>query len=244
MALTYFFRDLGSLELAISHVMPQIAGRSRIRIWDAGCAMGQEPFTLAMLLAEALGPMMFRNVEIIASDYDKSVIQVLDAAVYVDEELQRVPELYYKRYLEASGNEGTHRVAEPIRKAVRSLHHDLLSFTPVCDRLSLIVCKNVLLHFNQAERIKVFKVFHDALEPQGQGGGHLRPGMDPQLRAEGAQGGGQGDSDAPHRHPGIELQGRQVPEPRLGAPGSRARSLPPAGTRRRKSKKHLTLQFF
>ena len=167
MALTYFFRDLGSLELAIRHVMPQIAGRSRIRIWDAGCAMGQEPFTLAMLLAEALGPMMFRNVEIIASDYDTSVIQVLDAAVYVDEELQRVPELYYKRYLEASGNEGTHRVAEPIRKAVRSLHHDLLSFTPVCDRLSLIVCKNVLLHFNQAERIKVFKVFHDALEPQG-----------------------------------------------------------------------------
>ena len=167
MALTYFFRDLGSLELAISHVMPQISGRSRIRVWDAGCAMGQEPFTLAMLLAEALGPRMFSNVEIIASDYDKSVIEVLDAAVYVDEELQRVPELYYKRYLEASGNEGTHRVAEPIRKAVRSVHHDLLSFTPVCDRLSLIVCKNVLLHFNQAERIKVFKVFHDALEPQG-----------------------------------------------------------------------------
>jgi len=166
-ALTYFFRDLGSLELAISHVMPQISGRSRIRVWDAGCAMGQEPFTLAMLLAEALGPRMFANVEIIASDYDKSVIEVLDAAVYVDEELQRVPELYYKRYLEASGNEGTHRVAEPIRKAVRSVHHDLLSFTPVCDRLSLIVCKNVLLHFNQAERIKVFKVFHDALEPQG-----------------------------------------------------------------------------
>ena len=167
MAFTFFFRDLGSLELAISHLLPQAAGRSRIRIWDAGCAMGQEPFTLAMLLAEALGPRMFANVEIIASDYDKSVIQVLDAAVYVDEELQRVPELYYKRYLEASGNEGTHRVAEPIRKAVRSLHHDLLSFTPVCDRLSLIVCKNVLLHFNQAERIKVFKVFHDALEPQG-----------------------------------------------------------------------------
>jgi chemotaxis protein methyltransferase CheR len=166
-ALTYFFRDLGSLELAISHVMPQISGRSRIRVWDAGCAMGQEPFTLAMLLAEALGPRMFANVEIIASDYDKSVIEVLDAAVYADEELQRVPELYFKRYLEASGSEGTHRVAEPIRKAVRSVHHDLLSFTPVCDRLSLIVCKNVLLHFNQAERIKVFKVFHDALEPQG-----------------------------------------------------------------------------
>ncbi len=167
MALTYFFRDLGSLELAIRHVMPQIAGRSRIRIWDAGCAMGQEPFTLAMLLAEALGPMMFRNVEIIASDYDPAVIQVLDAAVYADEELQRVPEPYFKSYFEASGSEGTHRVAEPIRKAVRSVHHNLLSFTPVCDRLSLIVCKNVLLHFNQAERVKVFKVFHDALEPQG-----------------------------------------------------------------------------
>jgi chemotaxis protein methyltransferase CheR len=58
-------------------------------------------------------------------------------------------------------------VAEPIRKAVRSVRHDLLSFSPPLDRLRLIVCKNVLLHFNQAERIKVFTMFHDALEPQG-----------------------------------------------------------------------------
>ena len=167
MALTYFFRDLGSLELAISHVMPQIAGRSRIRIWDAGCAMGQEPFTLAMLLAEALGPMMFRNVEIIASDYDEAVIRVLDAAVYADEEVQRVPPAYLAAYFEPAAADGTHRVAEPIRKAVRSVRHDLLSLRPVSDRLSLIVCKNVLLHFSPAERVKVFQMFHAALEPRG-----------------------------------------------------------------------------
>lgn len=167
MAFTFFFRDLGSLELAISHLLPQIAGRSRIRIWDAGCAMGQEPYTLAMLLAESLSPIMFRNVEIIASDYDEGVIKVLDNAVYPYEQLQRIPELYFKRYLEPSGTEGEYRVVAAIRNAVRSVHHNLLSFTPVIDRLSLIVCKNVLLHFNQAERVRVFNMFHDALEPQG-----------------------------------------------------------------------------
>ena len=166
-ALTYFFRDLESLERAISHVTPQIAGRSRIRIWDAGCAMGQEPFTLAMLLAEALGPAMFGNVEIIASDYDPSVIAVLDAAVYEDEELKRVPESYAAKYLEASGAPGTQRVSATIRKSVRSVQHNLLSLRPVCGRLSLIVCKNVLLHFSPAERVEVFRMFHDALEPQG-----------------------------------------------------------------------------
>ena len=167
MAFTFFFRDLGSLELAISHVLPQIAGRSRIRIWDAGCAMGQEPFTLAMLLAEQLSSMMFRNVEIIASDYDEGVIKVLDKAVYPYEQLQRIPEPYFKRYFEPSGTEGEYRVVASIRESVRSVSHNLLSFTPVSDRLSLIVCKNVLLHFNQAERVKVFNMFHDALEPQG-----------------------------------------------------------------------------
>ena len=167
MAFSFFFRDLESLELAVRHLLPQIAGRSRIRIWDAGCAMGQEPLTLAMLLAENLGPMMFRNVEIIASDYDESVLRVLENAVYPYDQLQRMPGEYVQRYFEPAGTEGEYRVVAHIRNAVRPVSHNLLSFTPIIDRLSLIVCKNVLLHFNQDERAKVFNMFHDALEPQG-----------------------------------------------------------------------------
>ena len=55
MAYTFFFRDLQMLELAINHVVPELAGRSRPKIWDAGCAMGPEVYTLAILLAKEMG---------------------------------------------------------------------------------------------------------------------------------------------------------------------------------------------
>ena len=55
MAFTYFLRDLQTLERVVEHVVPYTSGRSRVQVWDAGCAMGQEPYSLAMLFAENMG---------------------------------------------------------------------------------------------------------------------------------------------------------------------------------------------
>ena len=52
MAFTFFFRDMQILDLAVKHVVPYAMGRSRIKVWDAGCAMGPEPYSLAIVLAE------------------------------------------------------------------------------------------------------------------------------------------------------------------------------------------------
>lgn len=57
MPFTFFFRDLDTLELAVSNLLETGAGRSRVRIWDAGCAMGREPYTLAVVLAEGLNTL-------------------------------------------------------------------------------------------------------------------------------------------------------------------------------------------
>lgn len=71
MAFTYFFRDLQTLEVAVSHVVPYTTGRSHIRVWDAGCAMGQEAYTLAMRFAENMGGFAFKNLHIHATDIDE-----------------------------------------------------------------------------------------------------------------------------------------------------------------------------
>jgi chemotaxis protein methyltransferase CheR len=72
MAFTYFFRDSHTLELTVKHMAPEVMGRSRIRIWDAGCAMGPEPYTLAILCAENLGKFAFKNLSIQATDVDEA----------------------------------------------------------------------------------------------------------------------------------------------------------------------------
>jgi chemotaxis protein methyltransferase CheR len=168
MAFTFFFRDLDCLEMAVEAMLAQAAGRSRVRIWDAGCAMGHEPYTLAMLLAERMGQFAFRNVEIQASDYDEPLLKKVQDGFYAHEEVCRVPEEYLKKYFEAvPGPENKFQIIERLRETVKAKSHNLLTFSPLRNNFSLIVCKNVLLHFQPSERVEVIRMFHKALEPGG-----------------------------------------------------------------------------
>jgi chemotaxis protein methyltransferase CheR len=167
MAFTFFFRDLKPLEYAVKFLLAEASGRSRVRIWDAGCAMGQEPYTLAILLAENMGNFAFRNVQIFATDYDAPLLTILNKGIYPWEELQRIPSELFNKYFETAEQDGHFGITDLIKQRIQTHHHDLLTLTPVYDGFSLIVCKNVLLHFHYEQRIEVIKMFHRALEPGG-----------------------------------------------------------------------------
>lgn len=168
MAFTYFFRDLHTLELTVKHVVPYVAGRSRVRIWDAGCSTGPEPFSLAIMLSEKMGGFAFRNLHIEATDIDGSDLfgNIITAGVYPEGDLKRIPRGIVEKYFLPLGS-GAYRIVDLIRTKVIYRKHDLLSLQPVGDGFSLIVCKNVLLHFLPEDRVKVIKMFHAALAPGG-----------------------------------------------------------------------------
>lgn len=169
MAFTFFFRDLQVLELAVEHARPIVSGRTFARVWDAGCAMGPEPYSLAMIFAEKLGPFAYQNLRIHASDLDDcdTFGPVISDGVYADPELERIPAQIRASYFEPAGRAGFSRVVEKIRKKIHFQKHDLLSLEPIGEGFSLIVCKNVLLHFSPAQRVQVIRMFHAALAPEG-----------------------------------------------------------------------------
>jgi chemotaxis protein methyltransferase CheR len=169
MAFTYFFRDMPVLELTIRHLIPYVMGRSNIYIWDAGCAMGPEPYSLAILLAESMGNFSFRNLRIIASDIDESgdFDKIIDEGVYNEEPLSRIPPDLLAKYFSPANEKGFYKLNNIIINSVKYMRHDLLSLKSIRDDFSLIVCKNVLLHFQQNERIEVIKMFHDSLAQGG-----------------------------------------------------------------------------
>ena len=72
MAFTYFWRDWQTLDLVMEHVLPDLKRRRYINVWDAGCAMGPESYTLAIMFRENMGHFMFRNMRIYATDIDES----------------------------------------------------------------------------------------------------------------------------------------------------------------------------
>jgi chemotaxis protein methyltransferase CheR len=169
LAFTFFFRDLQVLERAVEHTLPGIAGRNHPRVWDAGAAMGQEPYTVSILFAERMGHFAFDNLRIDATDVESTgqFAQIIEAAEYPQDELSRLPEGILEKYFEANGKPGHFRVIDKVRRRVVFRQHDLLSFTEIGHDYSLILCKNVLLHFQQPERIEVMKMFHRALAPDG-----------------------------------------------------------------------------
>ncbi len=167
MAFTFFFRDRETLGLIEEHVIARLRGRRYMDIWDAGCAHGPEPYSLAILLRENMGEFLFRNVRIYATDINGNFGETIRRGTYPDEQVRRVPADLLRRYFVAADEPRHFVVAEPIRRAVHFSEHDLTSLEPIRDGLALILCKNVLLHLAESQRCDVIKMFHDALAPGG-----------------------------------------------------------------------------
>jgi chemotaxis protein methyltransferase CheR len=169
MAFTYFFRDLQTLETICEYALPELRSRRYINIWDAGCAMGPEPYTLAMLLRERTGHMYFRNIRIQATDIDGSDLfdEIIKNAAYPKDQVERIPQEIFEKYFVPDEQAGYFRLIDEIKRVVTFQKHDLLSLSPIGHDFGLVLCKNVLLHFNESQRIEVIKMFYDSLMDGG-----------------------------------------------------------------------------
>lgn len=165
MAFTYFFRDMQTLEMICEYAIPSLKSRRYINIWDAGCAMGPEPYSLAMVIREKTGYMYFRNIKIHATDIDGSDLfgDIISKASYPWEQLERIPKEIFERYFVVDEKEKHYHLIDEIRNAVNFKKHDLLSLQSPRNDYGLILCKNVLLHFNEQQRVEVIKMFHSSL---------------------------------------------------------------------------------
>ncbi len=167
MAFTFFFRDTQILDTLIDHALPVLLGHSRIRIWDAGCAHGPEPYTLAILLREKMTACQYNSVRIHATDVEPMFAPTVTQGIYPEGELKRIPENLFKRYFRAASKPGMYQIVEEIRASVQFDVHDLLSMAPLRGDFHLIVCKNVLLHFQESQRCNVLRMFHQSLRDDG-----------------------------------------------------------------------------
>jgi chemotaxis protein methyltransferase CheR len=169
-AFTFFFRDQRVLDSIVQHVVPSVPGRSIIRVWDAGCASGEEAYSVAMLLFENMWPFASDNLHIDATDIEENSQFAITIAtgMYSTDLLKGSPhqELLAK-YSAPAARAGYVEFDAALRKCIFYQRHDLLSLRPIGSNFSLVVCKNVLLHLAYEERVEVLKMFYEALSPGG-----------------------------------------------------------------------------
>jgi chemotaxis protein methyltransferase CheR len=168
---TRFYRNAETWNLLRATLLHELcaADRAEVRAWSAGCASGEEPYTLAMLIADHLDrqgtPDRLGLVSVDATDIDRQCLERAQAARYGREALAQFPAGLADRYFEADGSE--YRVIERVRRRVMVRALDLSTDPPPRRNYHLILCRNVVIYFGRATQERVFSAFAEALAPGG-----------------------------------------------------------------------------
>jgi chemotaxis protein methyltransferase CheR len=185
---TSFFRNKAQLELFQRDVLNDLLSRKEeardfsVRIWSAGCSTGQEPYTLAMQVADALAyrhirhPLPFQTmipkplvpapwrVEILASDLNYSVLRAAQEASYSEHQMAAVDYGYRLRYFDKVGDR--YAVKKSVKELVHFDFHNLKTeYLP--QRNDIIFCRNVMMYFDEAEQKRLVEKFYRCLNPHG-----------------------------------------------------------------------------
>jgi len=166
---TNFFRDKDVFEALETSVIPQLfegkTAQDTLRVWVAGCASGEEAYSMAMLLTEHAAKIPHPpKIQIFASDVDKEAIAEARLGQYNTSIVLDVSEERLQRFFVKEDH--TYRVRKELRELILFSPHNLLRDPPF-SKLDLVSCRNVLIYLNRPTQVKVLQVFHFALGKSG-----------------------------------------------------------------------------
>lgn len=166
---TSFFRDAQTWTYLEQQLLPEmLAARppdARFRVWCAGCASGEEAYTIAMVLAEIMGEAAFRDrVKIYATDVDEEALAEARAATFDERRIDGVPPELLSRYFERV--EGGYQFRSDLRRSLIFGRNDLVQDAPI-SRIDLLICRNTLMYFNAETQGAILRRLHFSLTDDG-----------------------------------------------------------------------------
>ena len=183
MAFTYFFRDAQALDLIAEHVVPDLSTRRYMDVWDAGCATGPEPYSIAMTVPRGLRYPKAWKVEIVATDISEKALAAARRGVYEKSALRLIPRAYHDRYVRESAR--SFQVSDELKEMVSFHRVNLKELSPEgrvnrcrgandgptpCDwteRFDVIFCRNVLIYFHVEAQQRLIDSLYACLKPGG-----------------------------------------------------------------------------
>ena len=166
---TSFFRDRLAWDYLSSEIIPRIMACKELseplRVWSAGCASGEEAYTIAIAIAQAIGVEQFRDrVKIYATDIDEEALNQARTATYQLRDLDGLNPDEIQEFFEYFENRYTFR--KDLRQSVIFGRHNLIQNAPI-SKIDLLVCRNTLMYFNSETQSRILARFHFALRDQG-----------------------------------------------------------------------------
>lgn len=171
---TKFFREKHHFEYLKNKVIPELlkskVDERIIRIWSAGCSTGEEPYSIAITLREALGDMHGWDIKILATDISTKVLDAAQSGIYEYEAVSDMPEdIVYRYFLKGTGeNIGKIKVKDFLRDMIRFRRLNLKDRAyPFKRNFDVIFCRNVMIYFDEGMKQHVISIFHRHLSDSG-----------------------------------------------------------------------------
>ncbi|MCW2953315.1 MAG: methyltransferase, CheR-type with sensor, partial [Conexibacter sp.] len=166
---TGFFRDADAWEYLAQEIVPKLLvlrpTDAPLRIWSAGCSSGEEAYTVAIVLAEALGRQQFLDrVKIYATDVDEEALATARHGSYSADQVAVLPQPLLERYFDRAGTR--FRFNADLRRTVIFGRNDLVQDAPI-SRIDLLLCRNTLMYFNAETQARILGRFNFSLDPNG-----------------------------------------------------------------------------
>jgi chemotaxis protein methyltransferase CheR len=171
---TRFFREQHHFDHLESSVLPQLIAAARhgrrIRLWSAGCSSGEEPYSLALTLLNAMPDAGERDILILASDIDPDMLARAQDGRYPIERLGDIPTRLRSRQISVDSAYGTQQFSfsDTVRNLIRFRHLNLLKEWPIRGQFDVIFCRNVMIYFDQPTQEDIWTRFCGKLVPGGQ----------------------------------------------------------------------------
>ncbi len=166
---TSFFRDINAWKYIAGSIIPRIiaskAANEQIRVWNAGCASGEETYTLAILLAEALGVEQFcARVKIYSTDIDQEALSQARLGNYFSREIVGISPTFLQKYFEQVDER--YIFNQDLRRSLVFARHNIIEDAPM-SKIDLLVCRNVLIYLDSESQTKALARFHFSLRNNG-----------------------------------------------------------------------------
>jgi chemotaxis protein methyltransferase CheR len=176
--LTSFFREPEHFKFLTDTALPrmladkQMRGDGRVVAWTAACSSGEEPYSMAMTILDAIGRLprgsLRWDVRLLATDISTRMLAAARAGIYDESRLKTVPPAYKVQYFTAAPTAGGHlQVAAELRQIVRFRHLNLMDSWPFNGPFDFVFCRNVMIYFDQPTQQKLVQRFWDCLTPGG-----------------------------------------------------------------------------
>lgn len=170
--LTSFFRENYHFEQLASEVLPYSermrSGTRRLRLWSAGCSTGEEPYSISVVLREALANLPQWDVKLLATDIDSAVVATATEGVYPAERFKGVTAERVKRWFpQASGLSDHHQACPALKELITFKQLNLLDSWPMKGPFDVIFCRNVVIYFDKDTQRGLFNRMAELQEPGG-----------------------------------------------------------------------------